>query len=158
MAKLALINREAKRAKMVAKFAAKRAELLAVINNAGLSDEDRALTQLICAETDRIRNLVDRMEVFGDERPLATANGSAGPRVVGREELVSGMGSPGSVWGKPAWTAAGWWCRPAVPASRLTPCAMWATAPLVRWAMPWPPRPATSAPRLGRRSAALPSH
>ena len=34
-------------------------------------DEDRALTQLICAETDRIRNLVDRMEVFGDERPLA---------------------------------------------------------------------------------------
>ncbi len=35
-----------------------------------LSDEDRALTQLICSETDRIRNLVDRMEVFGDERPL----------------------------------------------------------------------------------------
>lgn len=38
----------------------------------GLSDDDRALTQLICAETDRIRNLVDRMEVFGDERPIAT--------------------------------------------------------------------------------------
>jgi two-component system, NtrC family, nitrogen regulation sensor histidine kinase GlnL len=37
----------------------------------GLSDADRALTQLICSETDRIRNLVDRMEVFGDERPLA---------------------------------------------------------------------------------------
>ncbi|MDX2309475.1 MAG: ATP-binding protein [Hyphomicrobium sp.] len=36
----------------------------------GLGDEDRALTQLICSETDRIRNLVDRMEVFGDERPL----------------------------------------------------------------------------------------
>lgn len=36
-----------------------------------LTDEDRGLTQLICAETDRIRNLVDRMEVFGDERPLA---------------------------------------------------------------------------------------
>jgi two-component system nitrogen regulation sensor histidine kinase GlnL len=36
----------------------------------GLLDEDRALTQLICSETDRIRNLVDRMEVFGDERPL----------------------------------------------------------------------------------------
>jgi two-component system nitrogen regulation sensor histidine kinase GlnL len=36
-----------------------------------LSDEDRALTQLICSETDRIRALVDRMEVFGDERPLA---------------------------------------------------------------------------------------
>lgn len=37
----------------------------------GLSDEDRTLTQLICTETDRIRNLVDRMEVFGDERPIA---------------------------------------------------------------------------------------
>lgn len=37
----------------------------------GLSDEDRALTQLICSETDRIRNLVDRMEVFGDERPIS---------------------------------------------------------------------------------------
>ena len=36
----------------------------------GLKDEDRALTQLICTETDRIRNLVDRMEVFGDERPV----------------------------------------------------------------------------------------
>jgi two-component system nitrogen regulation sensor histidine kinase GlnL len=35
-----------------------------------LGDEDRALTRLIVAETDRIRDLVDRMEVFGDERPL----------------------------------------------------------------------------------------
>jgi two-component system nitrogen regulation sensor histidine kinase GlnL len=35
-----------------------------------ISDADRSLTQLICSETDRIRNLVDRMEVFGDERPL----------------------------------------------------------------------------------------
>ena len=35
-----------------------------------LGDEDRALAQLIVSETDRIRNLVDRMEVFGDERPL----------------------------------------------------------------------------------------
>lgn len=35
-----------------------------------LSDEDRALSQLICTETDRIRNLLDRMEVFGDERPI----------------------------------------------------------------------------------------
>ena len=36
-----------------------------------LSDDDRALAQLICSETDRIKLLVDRMEVFGDERPLA---------------------------------------------------------------------------------------
>ena len=38
----------------------------------GLRDDDRALARLICTETDRIRNLVDRMEVFGDERPLST--------------------------------------------------------------------------------------
>lgn len=35
-----------------------------------LSDDDRALTQLICSESDRICKLVDRMEVFGDERPV----------------------------------------------------------------------------------------
>ena len=35
-----------------------------------LTDADRALTRLICDETDRIRNLVDQMEVFSDERPL----------------------------------------------------------------------------------------
>jgi two-component system nitrogen regulation sensor histidine kinase GlnL len=35
-----------------------------------LSDDDRALTKLICDETDRIVRLVDRMEVFSDARPL----------------------------------------------------------------------------------------
>ncbi len=34
------------------------------------SDEDRALTRLICDESDRIVSLVDRMEVFSDERPI----------------------------------------------------------------------------------------
>ena len=33
-------------------------------------DEDRALTRLICDEADRIVKLVDRMEVFSDERPV----------------------------------------------------------------------------------------
>jgi small subunit ribosomal protein S14 len=46
MAKLALINREAKRAKMVAKFAAKRAELNAIIDNVKLSDEERMAARL----------------------------------------------------------------------------------------------------------------
>jgi len=35
-----------------------------------VGDEDRSLTQLICSETDRICDLVDHMEVFGDERPI----------------------------------------------------------------------------------------
>ncbi len=35
-----------------------------------LSEDDRALTRLICDETDRIVKLVDRMEVFSDERPI----------------------------------------------------------------------------------------
>jgi len=42
MAKLALINREAKRRKTVAKFAGKRAELFAAINDQSLSEDDRA--------------------------------------------------------------------------------------------------------------------
>lgn len=46
MAKLALKNREAKRAKTVAKYAAKRAELVAIINNARLSDEERMEARL----------------------------------------------------------------------------------------------------------------
>ncbi|MBI5790758.1 MAG: 30S ribosomal protein S14 [Rhodocyclales bacterium] len=46
MAKLALINREEKRAKTVAKYAAKRVELFAVINNVNLSDEQRMEARL----------------------------------------------------------------------------------------------------------------
>lgn len=34
-----------------------------------VDDEDRALTALITAETDRIVRLIDRMEVFSDQRP-----------------------------------------------------------------------------------------
>ena len=46
MAKLALINREKKRAKTVAKYAAKRAELIAIFNNVKLSDEERMEARL----------------------------------------------------------------------------------------------------------------
>ena len=35
-----------------------------------LSESDQELTKLICDETDRIVKLVDRMEVFSDERPI----------------------------------------------------------------------------------------
>jgi len=41
MAKLALKNREEKRAKTVAKYAAKRSALLAVIGDTSLSEEER---------------------------------------------------------------------------------------------------------------------
>lgn len=46
MAKLALINREKKRAKTVAKYAAKRAELVATINDSKLSEEARMEARL----------------------------------------------------------------------------------------------------------------
>ena len=36
----------------------------------GVGEEDQQLTRLICDETDRICALVDRMEVFSDQRPL----------------------------------------------------------------------------------------
>ncbi len=42
MAKLALVNRDQKRRKTVAKFAARRAALLAIVNDSKRSDEDRA--------------------------------------------------------------------------------------------------------------------
>ena len=46
MAKLSLINRELKREKTVAKFAAKRAELIEVFNNASLSEDERMAARL----------------------------------------------------------------------------------------------------------------
>lgn len=46
MATLALINREQKRAKLVAKYAAKREQLLEIINNANLSEEERFAARL----------------------------------------------------------------------------------------------------------------
>jgi len=46
VAKLALINREEKRRKLVAKFAAKRAELTKIINDQSIPDEDRFAARL----------------------------------------------------------------------------------------------------------------
>ena len=37
------------------------------------SEADQGLTRLICEETDRICNLIDRIEAFADERPIAKA-------------------------------------------------------------------------------------
>jgi len=46
MAKKAVINREQKRRNTVAKFAAKRAQLIAAIQNSKLSDEERAAARI----------------------------------------------------------------------------------------------------------------
>ncbi len=46
MAKTSLINREAKRRATVKKYAAKRAELKAIMNNVKLSDEERMAARL----------------------------------------------------------------------------------------------------------------
>lgn len=46
MAKVALINREEKRSKLVAKFAAKRAGLVAQINDMKLSEDERMAARL----------------------------------------------------------------------------------------------------------------
>lgn len=46
MAKLALVNREEKRRKKVAKYAARRAALIAQIKDMSLSEEDRMVARL----------------------------------------------------------------------------------------------------------------
>jgi small subunit ribosomal protein S14 len=46
MAKLALINRQAKREKLVAKYAKKRAELEAIINDQSRSEDERYAARL----------------------------------------------------------------------------------------------------------------
>jgi len=56
MAKLSLINREAKRVKLEAKCARKRAELLAIINNTKLLDEERMAARLKLQQLPRNAN------------------------------------------------------------------------------------------------------
>ena len=46
MAKLALINRQQKREKLVAKYAKRRLALIAIIENSKVSDEDRFAARL----------------------------------------------------------------------------------------------------------------
>lgn len=46
MAKLSLKNREAKRKKLVVKYAARRADLISIIDNQKLSEEDRMEARL----------------------------------------------------------------------------------------------------------------
>ncbi|MGE4370432.1 MAG: 30S ribosomal protein S14 [Burkholderiaceae bacterium] len=56
MAKLSLINRDIKRAKLVEKFAAKRAELKAIIDDQSRSDEERYEARLKLQQLPRNAN------------------------------------------------------------------------------------------------------
>ena len=71
MAKLALINRQEKREKLVAKYAAKREQLMAIINDQNLSDEERFAARLKLQALPRNANptrLRNRCSVTGRPR------------------------------------------------------------------------------------------
>lgn len=71
MAKLALINREEKRRKLAAKYAAKRAELIATIKDTKLSDEERMIARLKLQQLPRNSSPVrgrNRCELTGRPR------------------------------------------------------------------------------------------
>ena len=73
MAKVALIERELKRDKLVAKYAKKHAELKAIANDAKRSDEDRAQARLALQKLPRNANPTrqrNRCELTG--RPRGT--------------------------------------------------------------------------------------
>ncbi len=73
MAKLSLINREKKREDLVAKFAAKRAELQAIIDDASKSFEERYAARLKIQQLPRNANptrLRNRCAITG--RPRGT--------------------------------------------------------------------------------------
>jgi two-component system nitrogen regulation sensor histidine kinase GlnL len=58
--------------------------------------DDRELTQLICDETDRICQLVDRMEVFSDQRPLERRPVNA-HKVLERVRQIAQVGFAGNI-------------------------------------------------------------
>ena len=73
MAKMALIERELKRDKLVAKYAAKRTELKAIANDFKKSDEERAAARLGLQKLPRNANPTrqrNRCEITG--RPRGT--------------------------------------------------------------------------------------
>jgi small subunit ribosomal protein S14 len=71
MAKLALINRDVKRRAMVKKFAKKREALIAIIENARVSDEERFAARLKLQQLPRNANptrLRNRCAITGRPR------------------------------------------------------------------------------------------
>ncbi|RMX09972.1 30S ribosomal protein S14 [Allofranklinella schreckenbergeri] len=91
MAKKALIERELKREKLAAKFAAKRAELKAIIDDAKRSDEDRYQARLALQKLPRNANPTrqrNRCELTGRPRGTFRQFGLARAKV--RELAMSG--------------------------------------------------------------------
>ncbi len=66
MAKLALIEREKKRARLAAKYAPKRAELKAIIDDAGKSDEERYAARLELQQLPRNANPTRKAQSLRD--------------------------------------------------------------------------------------------
>jgi small subunit ribosomal protein S14 len=80
MAKLSLINREAKRVKLAKKYAAKRTELKAIIDNAKLSDEERMVARLALQKLPRNANPTrqrNRCQITGRPRGVFSKFGLA---------------------------------------------------------------------------------
>jgi small subunit ribosomal protein S14 len=84
MAKLALINREAKRAKLVKKYAAKRAELKAIIENVKLTEEERMNARLALQKLPRNSSPTrqrNRCQITGRPRGVFSKFGLARAKV-----------------------------------------------------------------------------
>lgn len=91
MAKLALINREMKREAMVKKFAAKRAELNAIINDQSKSEEERYQARLKLQALPRDSSPVrlrNRCEITGRPRGTYSKFGLARNKL--RESAMNG--------------------------------------------------------------------
>jgi len=91
MAKQALLQRELKREKLVAKFAKKYAELKAIANDAKRSDEERALARLDLQKLPRNANPTrqrNRCSVTGRPRGTFRQFGLARTKI--REMAFSG--------------------------------------------------------------------
>jgi small subunit ribosomal protein S14 len=84
MAKLALINREAKRAKLVKKYAAKRAELKAIIDNVKMTEEERMSARLALQKLPRNSSPTrqrNRCQITGRPRGVFSKFGLARAKV-----------------------------------------------------------------------------
>ncbi|HQT31936.1 MAG TPA: 30S ribosomal protein S14 [Thiobacillus sp.] len=91
MAKLSLINREEKRARMVKKYAVKRADLKSLISNSKTSDEDRMAAYKALQELPRDSSPVrqrNRCQLTGRPRGVFSKFGLARSKV--REYAMRG--------------------------------------------------------------------